>query len=404
MATKTITSKTSSFYNASILPFDALYGPWDSFEDFVHSVYDEDFDVSRLENWLKAIQPGLTIGIKENGVVVEYWNPEYGKGFVKKNSDISNEIEELEHTVAESLISINERIDGMGQQQLNTSNVIMNGTDTSDTNDFITVTGVTVGGLKPGDKLKNNTTVAQLLRKMLQKEIDVTTQLPSVKLVGYPSDVYYEIGGQVFGTLSYTFTDGRFKGAETGYNYNIAAGCSVVSSSFTPREAYTGTIITEGNNTFGVEVEYSASSVTPKTNVGNDSNVKINQGTATDTKTVKGAYKVWYGNVAFSNRDKMLGVLDASAINTLKSLTLGWVNNTTNLNIGSVSTGAEEIFCVLCPDTFELLGKQMGLDSEPVVNQNIYVYTLPNGVNVNYRLYMYGSVDQNYTDVKVNKK
>ena len=184
MATKTITSKTSSFYNASILPFDALYGPWDSFEDFVHSVYDEDFDVSRLENWLKAIQPGLTIGIKENGVVVEYWNPEYGKGFVKKNSDISNEIEELEHTVAESLISINERIDGMGQQQLNTSNVIMNGTDTSDTNDFITVTGVTVGGLKPGDKLKNNTTVAQLLRKMLQKEIDVTTQLPSVKLVG----------------------------------------------------------------------------------------------------------------------------------------------------------------------------------------------------------------------------
>ena len=404
MATKTITSKTSSFYNASILPFDALYGPWDSFEDFVHSVYDEDFDVSRLENWLKAIQPGLTIGIKENGVVVEYWNPEYGKGFVKKNSDISNEIEELEHTVAESLISINERIDGMGQQQLNTSNVIMNGTDTSDTNDFITVTGVTVGGLKPGDKLKNNTTVAQLLRKMLQKEIDVTTQLPSVKLVGYPSDAYYEIGGQVFGTLSYTFTDGRFKGAETGYNYNIAAGCSVVSSSFTPREAYTGTIITEGNNTFGVEVEYSASSVTPKTNVGNDSNVRINQGTATDTKTVKGAYKVWYGNVAFSNRDKMLGVLDASAINTLKSLTLGWVNNTTNLNIGSVSTGAEEIFCVLCPDTFELLGKQMGLDSEPVVNQNIYVYTLPNGVNVNYRLYMYGSVNQNYTDVKVNKK
>ena len=404
MATKTITSKTSSFYNASILPFDALYGPWDSFEDFVHSVYDEDFDVSRLENWLKAIQPGLTIGIKENGVVVEYWNPEYGKGFVKKNSDISNEIEELEHTVAESLISINERIDGMGQQQLNTSNVIMNGTDTSDTNDFITVTGVTVGGLKPGDKLKNNTTVAQLLRKMLQKEIDVTTQLPSVKLVGYPSDAYYEIGGQVFGTLSYTFTDGRFKGAETGYNYNIAAGCSVVSSSFTPREAYTGTIITEGNNTFGVEVEYSASSVTPKTNVGNNSNVKINQGTATDTKIVKGAYKVWYGNVAFSNRDKMLGVLDASAINTLKSLTLGWVNNTTNLNIGSVSTGAEEVFCVLCPDTFELLGKQMGLDSEPVVNQNIYVYTLPNGVNVNYRLYMYGSVNQNYTDVKVNKK
>ena len=404
MATKTITSKTSSFYNASILPFDALYGPWDSFEDFVHSVYDEDFDVSRLENWLKAIQPGLTIGIKENGVVVEYWNPEYGKGFIKKNSDISNEIEELEHTVAESLISINERIDGMGQQQLNTSNVIMNGTDTSDTNDFITVTGVTVGGLKPGDKLKNNTTVAQLLRKMLQKEIDLTTQLPSVKLVGYPSDAYYEIGGQVFGTLSYTFTDGRFKGAETGYNYNIAAGCSVVSSSFTPREAYTGTIITEGNNTFGVEVEYSASSVTPKTNVGNNSNVKINQGTATDTKIVKGAYKVWYGNVAFSNRDKMLGVLDASAINTLKSLTLGWVNNTTNLNIGSVSTGAEEVFCVLCPDTFELLGKQMGLDSEPVVNQNIYVYTLPNGVNVNYRLYMYGSVNQNYTDVKVNKK
>lgn len=404
MATKTITSKTSSFYNASILPFDALYGPWDSFEDFVHSVYDEDFDVSRLENWLKAIQPGLTIGIKENGVVVEYWNPEYGKGFVKKNSDISNEIEELEHTVAESLISINERIDGMGQQQLNTSNVIMNGTDTSDTNDFITVTGVTVGGLKPGDKLKNNTTVAQLLRKMLQKEIDVTTQLPSVKLVGYPSDAYYEIGGQVFGTLSYTFTDGRFKGAETGYNYNIAAGCSVVSSSFTPREAYTGTIITEGNNTFGVEVEYSASSVTPKTNVGNNSNVKINQGTATDTKTVKGAYKVWYGNVAFSNKDRMLGVLDASAINTLKSLTLGWVNNTTNLNIGSVSTGEEEIFCVLCPDTFELLGKQMGLDSEPVANQNIYVYTLPNGVNVNYRLYMYGSVNQNYTDVKVNKK
>lgn len=404
MATKTLTSKTSSFYNASILPFDALYGPWESFEEFVHTVYDEEFDVSRLENWLKAIQPGLTIGIKENDVVVEYWNPEYGKGFVKKNSDVSSEIESLRQSVNNSISSLDVRVTNLENEQLNTSDIIMSGTDTTNSQDFITVTGVTVGGLKPGDKLKNNTTMEQLLRKMLQKEIGVTTQVPSVKLVGYPSDAYYEIGGQVFGTLSYTFTDGRFKGAETGYNYNIAAGCSVVSSSFTPREAYTGTIITEGNNTFGVSVEYSASSVIPKTNVGNNSSVKINAGTASDTKIVKGAYKVWYGNVAYSNKNKMLGVLDASAINTLKNLTLGWVNSSTNLNIGNVSNNADSIFCVLCPDTFELLGKQMGLATDPVVNQNIYVYTLPNGVNVNYRLYMYGSVNQNYTDVKVNKK
>ena len=343
MATKTLTSKTSSFYNASILPFDALYGPWESFEEFVHTVYDEEFDVSRLENWLKAIQPGLTIGIKENDVVVEYWNPEYGKGFVKKNSDVSSEIESLRQSVNNSISSLDVRVTNLENEQLNTSDIIMSGTDTTNSQDFITVTGVTVGGLKPGDKLKNNTTMEQLLRKMLQKEIGVTTQVPSVKLVGYPSDAYYEIGGQVFGTLSYTFTDGRFKGAETGYNYNIAAGCSVVSSSFTPREAYTGTIITEGNNTFGVSVEYSASSVTPKTNVGNNSSVKINAGTASDTKIVKGAYKVWYGNVAYSNKNKMLGVLDASAINTLKNLTLGWVNSSTNLNIGNVSNNADSI-------------------------------------------------------------
>ena len=401
---KTLTSKTSSFYNASILPFDALYGPWNSFEEFVHTVYDEDFDVSRLENWLKAIQPGLTIGIKENDVVVEYWNPEYGKGFVKKNSDLSQDISDMEDRINSSISSLDGRITTLEGKQLNSSDVIMSGTDNTDTSDYITVTGVTVGGLKPGDTLKKNTTVDQLLKKMLQKEINVTTQLPSVKLVGYPSEQYYEIGGQVFGTLSYTFTDGRFKGAETGYNYNVAAGCSVVSSTYTPREAYTGTIITEGTNTFKVEVEYSASTVIPKTNVGNNSSVKINSGTASDTKTVTGAYKVWYGNVAYSNKDRMLGVLDAQAINTLKNLTLGWVNNNTNLTIGNTSNNSDSIFCVLCPDTFELLGKQMGLPTSPVQNQNIYVYTLPNGVNVNYRLYMYGSVDQNYTDVKVNKK
>lgn len=68
------TSYHSTMYNQNLFPLDALYGPWDSWEEFLN-----EFDITKDE-----IPCGLTISIREDGEVVEYWRENEGGDIIKK--------------------------------------------------------------------------------------------------------------------------------------------------------------------------------------------------------------------------------------------------------------------------------------------------------------------------------
>lgn len=70
------TSFSGSMYNQEMRPLDYTYGPWDSVEQMM----------SELNVSIGEIPNGLTVGVYENGTVIEYWNPIEGIGFFKKTT------------------------------------------------------------------------------------------------------------------------------------------------------------------------------------------------------------------------------------------------------------------------------------------------------------------------------
>lgn len=154
----------------------------------------------------------------------------------------------------------------------------------------ITVTGVTVGNYKSGDVIAPGTSISELFQKMLMKEIDVTATKPTavLNLAGTPAAGSYEAGTAISVTPSHSYTDGRFTG-QSGYSYNVAAGCAEGATTIKKNSE----VITEGqvqSFTLGVETikfssvtAYGASTVTPKTNFGNNSTVNIPAGTTVES-------------------------------------------------------------------------------------------------------------------------
>ena len=71
-------------YTDSLKSLDALYGPWDSLRDMIDTIYNRESTDDYFDKKIKAIPVGATVGIIEDGTVVEYWKPVDGQGFVKK--------------------------------------------------------------------------------------------------------------------------------------------------------------------------------------------------------------------------------------------------------------------------------------------------------------------------------
>lgn len=166
---------------------------------------------------------------------------------------------------------------------ISNDNVISASDETLDAD--LTVTGVEVGNLTDGKTITKGTSIQDLLKQMLTKEIDCTVASnPKVTLTGVTSATKV-VGEEVTGTLGYNFTDGSFKKPDGS---TVAAGC--VASN----PVYTGSLpltVALGANSFKVVVDYAASTADLKTNLGNTSSVKINAGSATSsTVTINGTY------------------------------------------------------------------------------------------------------------------
>ena len=205
----------------------------------------------------------------------------------------------------------------------------------------VTVTGVTVGNFTSGKEIPAGTSISEILKQMLMKEIDVTATKPTstLNLAGAPIPGSYEAGTKISVTPSHTYVDGKFTG-QSGYSYNLTAGCAEGSTTLKKGTA----VINEGEvQTFTLGVEtvnftcttaYGASSNVPKTNFGNDSKVKIDSGT---TVTATKSY-VGFANMFVVHVDNDSAAIDSALIRSSQKYKEGTANATYNAPVGTMRT------------------------------------------------------------------
>ena len=194
----------------------------------------------------------------------------------------------------------------------------------------ITVMGVTVGNLTNGKKLVKGSSLSQILKAILTKTIDAKVgALPSVTLqaTGISNGQRVEVGANVTATLSHTYTDGKFIGAESAYSYNQAAGCAkgTVKYFFNGSEITSPhkPSLTEGSYQYKCTAAYGANTNTPKKNDGTNSTVTIPAGTATSNIiTLYARYPIYTNGVAsaISNTEAPTGIAASAECKTKLSL------------------------------------------------------------------------------------
>jgi hypothetical protein len=176
------------------------------------------------------------------------------------------------------------------------------------TTDDLVVTGVTVGNLSNGTRIEAGSDIMAILTQMLMKELGVTSTKPTATLGGGKTDTF-EKGTVISGkTYTATFADGKYTGV-SGYNYNLAAGCSPTNITW---NGVTGTKTQEGNVykivadsivltssvTISASVSYSGATNIPTTNFGNNvSSGLIAEGSvSTSSITYTPQLKWWVGS------------------------------------------------------------------------------------------------------------
>lgn len=152
----------------------------------------------------------------------------------------------------------------------------------------LVVTGVTVGNYSNGNKIIKGTSLKDLLKGMLTKEIDCSVKsTPKVSLKGVTGGTKV-VGESVTGTLDYAYTDGQFNKPDGSV---VNAGC--VASN----PVYVGSLpltVALGPNKFKVTIDYAASTADLKTNLGNPSKASIKAGSVSSNEVViNGTYPVY---------------------------------------------------------------------------------------------------------------
>lgn len=270
----------------------------------------------------------------------------------------------------------------------------------------ITVMGVSVGTLANGSELDAGMSLYDILNKILIREIDAKVgAYPSTKLnvTGVSANGTYEVGTSLTATLSHTYTDGKFVGADSLYQYNLAAGCAEGETTYnfdiskvTSPHTF---VVTEGGHLMNCETNYGASTAKPKKNNGAASAVSIPAGTATSgTFNFTGKF---YGYVGYSTKTAG-SQFDSASIKKLAAakqyLTVN--GSTTLLSGGATSDGTSIVIAV--PARYKLAGIQNSLgvsilenfntpvqvnytNGETTTAYHVYVYPITSGAKVAYK-------------------
>ena len=270
----------------------------------------------------------------------------------------------------------------------------------------ITVMGVSVGTLANGSTLKKGMSLSDILKQILIREIDAKVgSKPSIYLAlgNVIDNAAYEVGTPLTATLSHTYTDGRFIGADPLYQYNLAAGCKEGTTTYkfdnTTVTSPHSLVVTEGTHIFNCTTTYGASTAKPKKNNGTASSVSIPAGTATsENKFFVGKF---YGYVGYSTKTAGSQFDSASIKKLAAAKTLLTVDGrTTLLSGGTTSDGTSIVIAV--PAKYKLVGIQNSLgvsilenfntpvqvnytNGETTTAYHVYVYPITSGAKVAYK-------------------
>lgn len=296
----------------------------------------------------------------------------------------------------------------------------------SDDEDFFTT--IDVGYLEAGTKIDERMSVRDLLVSILRKEEWATGKV-------LPSITSFKVYGTVNGTGDYIVTNehnttAKAKVYEVGTTFTIKLNSSDVKTNSGTIETYSGLnkestpsgcvfalvsinpttmdVLKQETKSLTVSAQYNQSTAITTSNIGNAAsgdnashNIVIKAGSASATGYLKGEYRVYYGNI--TNGDNTAS--DSAIAAYLKSKgTQTWTNGTNNvtLNSGSITTGSNQRFYVLCPSEMKLYGTQLGQDANPHESKD-YTYTLPDGTTKSYKIYGWIYEQQTYNNVKIVK-
>ena len=293
----------------------------------------------------------------------------------------------------------------------------------SDDEEFFTT--IDVGNLKAGTTIDERMSVRDLLVSILRKEIWATGKTaPSIKsfslygsvnganqiIASTSSTPTYEVGTTLIPSLresDIVYDKGTIETYNNVNKTSTSSGCEFDYSKHTLSNSGTVTLGQETKK-FTLSVPYTQSTAVTTSNIGTKAsgdnashNIIIGASVASKSVSVKGEYRVYYDNITIGdNTASDSAIATYLKSNGSKTFTNGTSNVT--LNGGSITTGSNQRFYVLCPSEMKLYGTQMNLNIKPHYTAD-YTYTLPNGTLKSYKIYGWTPVDQTYKDVKIVK-
>lgn len=241
--------------------------------------------------------------------------------------------------------------------------------------DDFTVTGVTVGNLKDGTTISAGSSMLEILTQMLKQRIQPTATAPSISISGGRNDV--EVGTDISNsTISMSYTDGRFtlNGAVTQAGCNVTnckltqlinGSSSVVYNGSSMTNSYrvpASTYVREGNANvrYSLSVSYSANTVTPKDNFGDDSTVTIAAESRSASTQWNGKYRCYVG---YDQGDSI--VTTASVVKTIHNSGNSLMPNTNNATSSwSIVTNNARRIMIAYPSNMKDIS-QIELTTEP---------------------------------------
>ena len=215
----------------------------------------------------------------------------------------------------------------------------------------LTVVGTNVGNITIGKTLEKGMSIEEILRMMLQKEVGIIANKPTMTGFNVTPNSAVEVGTDLTVTLSATYNDGNYTSENTEF-WNpgtISAKCPLNSTVWT----YNGTEISgstykfnavEGDNKFVVTMNYGTSGVTSvKNNLNEDVSVSIESGQLTNNKSIKAYKKYFYGSISDSNTSA--DVITSDIIRGFSSALFDGTSET----ISSFIVPANSIGVLVCP-------------------------------------------------------
>ena len=253
----------------------------------------------------------------------------------------------------------------------------------------ITVTGVTVGNLKPGDKVDENTELMDLLKRILQKEIfcnftDSSVTIPTIsKTVEYGGDVSINVTAALNQAkavsqdmenypYSYTFSQRIENGTGTGgWNWQT------INSRLLGKKTYESVISNISDTNIGT---YTLSTVSDtdrsKSNMGNvEAHIPSTTGNIKGTVNITPTLKCYVGAVSTST----LTSADITALSSPSSINLGTKSTKLTGNFTNVLNGSNQTLCIAVPNTLTKINAAL---DDMSFNQN-NSFTGPTTVTVN---------------------